>query len=60
MGDVIAFRPPAVRPDGEVSGSYAVGAEILFFTGVRYERAAEPTSATPRRARPPRKPRARA
>lgn len=61
MGDVIAFRPPAARPsNGEGAVQPAAGAEILFFTGVRYERATEPATVSPRRARPPRKPRVRA
>jgi hypothetical protein len=35
MGDLIAFRSP--RPSGDAKPS-GLGAEILFFTGVRYQR----------------------
>lgn len=60
MGEVIAFSPkpdraPPRRPDGP-----AGAAAILFFTGVRYERMAEPQPAqeTPGPKRPPRRRRA--
>jgi len=51
MGDLIAFR--SQRPSGQARPSGA-GAEILFFTGVRYQRMSEdpPSSnATPREPR---------
>ena len=51
MGDLIAFR--SQRPSGEARPSGA-GAEILFFTGVRYQRMSEdaPSSiATPHQPR---------
>ena len=38
MGDLIAFR--SQRPSGEARPS-GPGAEILFFTGVRYQRMSE-------------------
>jgi hypothetical protein len=38
MGDLIAFR--SQRPSGQARPSGA-GAEILFFTGVRYQRMTE-------------------
>ena len=51
MGDLILFRPAGeARPGAPPSG----GAEIVFFTGVRYERARE----APDAARPPDLPRA--
>lgn len=42
MGEVIMFRP---RPGGNSTGAPATtGAQIMFFTGVRYERMAEPVA----------------
>jgi hypothetical protein len=38
MGDLIAFR--SQRPSGQARPS-GLGAEILFFTGVRYQRMSE-------------------
>jgi hypothetical protein len=51
MGDLIAFRSP--RPSGDATPS-GIGAEILFFTGVRYQRTSDeapPASAKPRKPR---------
>ncbi len=51
MGDLIAFR--SQKPSGQARPS-GVGAEILFFTGVRYQRMSDeaPTaSAKPRNPR---------
>ena len=51
MGDLIAFR--SQRPSGQARPSGA-GAEILFFTGVRYQRMSDeapPASAKPRKPR---------
>ena len=51
MGDLIAFRSPRQSGDAKPSG---IGAEILFFTGVRYQRTsdqAQPASAKPRKPR---------
>jgi hypothetical protein len=41
MADVIPLAPLR-RPRPEAGALPAQGAQILFFTGVRYERAAEP------------------
>jgi hypothetical protein len=52
MGDLIAFR--SQRPSGEARPSGA-GAEILFFTGVRYQRMSEDalsSNTTPGLSRP--------
>jgi len=51
MGDLILFRPAGDRPRAAAPSG---GAEILFFTGVRYEREREEAEA----ARPPDLPRA--
>ena len=51
MGDLIAFR--SQRSSGEARPSGA-GAEILFFTGVRYQRTSEDP---PSSIAPPRQPR---
>ena len=51
MGDLIAFRSP--RPTGDARPP-GIGAEIFFFTGVRYQRMsdeAQPSSAKPRKPR---------
>jgi len=42
MGELILFRP-AARPR-KASAERSEAAEILFFTGVRYQRAPEPAS----------------
>lgn len=40
MADIVSIkdRRPAPRSEGEARGRAARGAQILFFTGVRYER----------------------
>ena len=56
MGDLIAFR--SQRPSGQARPCGA-GAEILFFTGVRYQRMSDeapPASAKPRKPREPQRP----
>jgi hypothetical protein len=62
MGDVLSFDLSLHEFRKRATGRTATGAEILFFTGVRYERYEEtPLTAEPRkrpsRARPkPQKP----
>jgi hypothetical protein len=50
MGDLIAFRSP--RPSGDAKPS-GIGAEILFFTGVRYQRTTEDPPSPIAPPRPP-------
>ena len=42
MGDIVEFRFLKRSADAPVAAGGGKDAEILFFTGVRYERAAEP------------------
>jgi hypothetical protein len=42
MGELILFRP-AARPR-KASAEHSEAAQILFFTGVRYQRAPEPAA----------------
>ena len=58
MGDLIDFpEKPATKRAGRVPHAAAAGATILLFTGIRYERMAEPA---PERGSPdPKKPRGR-
>ena len=53
MGDLIAFRSP--RPSGDAKPS-GIGAEILFFTGVRYQRMSDETPTASPKPRNPREP----
>jgi hypothetical protein len=43
MGDLVMFRPPSSATPRMEAPRPSEGAKILFFTGVRYERA-EPAS----------------
>jgi hypothetical protein len=45
MGEVVSFRAPEGQVRKSRAAVDAAGAEILFFTGVRYERAADPEPA---------------
>ena len=45
MGELILFRPREGRRHSRLVLEDGVGAQIMFFTGVRYERAREPVIA---------------
>lgn len=51
MGEIVAFRRPKHRGRVPPTG----GAEILFFTGVRYQRGIEPAPPPLAEPRPPRR-----
>ena len=53
MGDVIFFQPTRRVAQSDRAAPPAQGAAILFFTGVRYQRHAEPPAAPIERAAPP-------
>lgn len=54
MGDLIAFRPTANSTRANGAAAPSSEARILFFTGVRYKREAEPTPPTAEQDAPPR------
>ncbi len=53
MGDLVMFRPRSNAAPGLTATGQSEGAQIVFFTGVRYERY-EPPAPTPRIKRTPR------
>jgi hypothetical protein len=53
MGDVILFRPRGNFTRSERAAPLAQNASILFFTGVRYQRHAEPIAAPIEHKAPP-------
>ncbi len=57
MGDVVAFRPQAVRQE-QIRAAADPKGQVLLFTGVRYERHDQTIERAPARA--PRKRRNRA
>ena len=53
MGDLIAFRPSSNSPRSNSAAAPSQDAHILFFTGVRYKREAEPSAAAAGQDAPP-------
>jgi hypothetical protein len=53
MGELILFRPAASVGRSNDAKTQSPEARILFFTGVRYKREAEPTATTEESHAPP-------
>jgi hypothetical protein len=52
MGDVILFAPQRRRSSIRRDAGESAGAQIMFFTGVRYQRMADPVATETHGGRP--------